>query len=105
MIKKLVCSLGLLTFAYMATPAQGAGACKPIQIAEATPCVQEQLEPLRESTTYNETTKVADNEDGTKTATFVFNPKCLDDPAPCRMPSQSVTAVVNCTTDSATCPQ
>lgn len=106
MIKKLVCSLCLLAFAYVTTPAaQGAEPCKPIQIAEATPCVQEQLQPLRESKIYNETSSVTDNPDGTKTVTFVFNPKCLDDPTPCRLASRSVTAVVDCTTSTATCPQ
>jgi hypothetical protein len=105
MIKKLVCSLCLLALGYVTTPAQGAEPCKPIQIAEATPCVQEQLKPLRELKTYNETSTVTDNTDGTKTVTFVFNPKCLDDPTPCRLASRSVTAVVDCTTSTATCPQ
>jgi hypothetical protein len=45
------------------------------------------------------------NDDGTKTVTFAFNPKCLDDPTPCGLASQSVTAVVDCTTNTATCPQ
>jgi hypothetical protein len=104
MIKKLVCSLCLLTFAYITVPAQAAEACKPIVIAEATPCVQEKLAPLRDSNSYNESTRVTNNDDGTKTVTFTFNPKCLDDPTPCGLASQSVTAVVNCTTNTATCP-
>jgi hypothetical protein len=105
MIKKLLCSLCLLAFACISVPARGEAPCKPVQIAEATPCVQEQLQPLREASTYNETSEVTDNADGTKTVTFVFNPKCLDDPTPCRLASRSVTAVVDCTTSTATCPQ
>lgn len=106
MVKKLLCSLCLLTWACSTAPVQGGEQpCQPVQIAEATPCVQEQLKPLRESNDYDETSNVADNEDGTKTVTFVFDPKCLDDPTPCRVASRSVTAMVNCGTSNATCPQ
>jgi hypothetical protein len=104
MIKKLACSLCLLIFAYITDPAQAA-ACQPIQIAEATSCVQEQIQPLRDSNEYKETTNVTNNDDGTKTVTFTFNPKCLNDPTPCGLASRSVTAVVNCTTETATCSQ
>lgn len=104
MIKKLACSFCLLILAYITAPAGAAEACKPIPIAEATPCVQEKIQPLRDSNSYNESTSVTNNDDGTKTVTFTFNPKCLDDPTPCGQASQSVTAVVDCTTNTATCP-
>jgi len=105
MLKKLLCSLCLLTCACATAPVQGGEPCKPIQIAEATPCVQEQLKSLRESDLYDETSSVTDNEDGTKTVTFVFDPKCLHAPNPCRVASHSVTAAVDCKTSTATCPQ
>jgi hypothetical protein len=105
MIKKFLCSLSLLTLACATGPAGADSSCKPVKIAEAEKCVQDQLEPLRGSTNFNETSKVDDNEDGTKTVTFVFEPKCLHGPNPCRVANRVVTAVVDCAARSATCQQ
>jgi hypothetical protein len=104
---KLVCGLSILVLACASAPAPSAAdedVCKPVEVAEATKCVQDQLAPLRDAKTYNETTTVADNGDETRTVTFVFEPKCLRDPTPCRIASRSVTALVACKTATATCP-
>lgn len=108
MIRKLFGSLSLLALAWMTLPARAAeptaAACKPVQIAEGTQCVKDQLKPMREAKTYNETTTVTDNADSVKTVTFIFEPKCLRAPTPCRIASRSVTSTVDCKTATATCP-
>lgn len=104
MIRKLLCSLSLLALSCL-TADLGADEpdCKPVQIAESTACVKDQLKPLRDARTYKETTTVTDNGDGVRTVTFVFEPKCLRDPTPCRIASRSITASVNCKAGTATC--
>jgi hypothetical protein len=108
MIKKLLCSLSLLALACVATPARAAEppppACKPVEIAEMTQCVKEQLKPLRDAKTYDETTTVTDNSDGTKTINFIFAPKCLHAPSPCKIASRNISSIVDCKTGTATCP-
>jgi hypothetical protein len=47
-----------------------------------------------------ETTTVADDPDGMKTVTFLFEPKCLRADPPCRR----VIAKMDCATSAATCP-
>jgi hypothetical protein len=104
MLRKLLCSLSLLLLACATADLKAAGPdCKPVQIAEATPCVKDQLKPLREAKTYNETTTVTDNGDDTRTVTFIFEPKCLRAPTPCRIASRSVTTTVSCKTGTASC--
>jgi hypothetical protein len=105
MTAKLFASLALLATACVTAGAAAPEACQPVRVAEGTACVKEQLEPLRKAQTYKETTTVADNEDGTKTVTFVFEPKCLRAPTPCRIASRSVSAVVDCAAGAAVCPQ
>jgi len=108
---KLLCCLFLLAASAVTVPSGGAApmsptspACKPVQIAESTDCVKDQLKPLRDAKTYNETTTVTDNADGVKTVTFIFEPKCLKDPTPCKDPSRSVSTTVDCKTGTASCP-
>jgi hypothetical protein len=79
-------------------------ACRPVQIAETTQCVKDQLKSFRKAKTYNETTTVADNSDGTKTVTFIFEPKCLHAAVPCRIASRSIISTVDCKAGTATCP-
>jgi hypothetical protein len=104
---KLLGCLVLLAVSAVAVPSGGAAptapACKPVQIAESTDCVKDQLKPLRDAKTYNETTTVTDNADGVKTVTFIFEPKCLKDPTPCKDPSHSISSTVDCKTGTATC--
>jgi hypothetical protein len=47
---------------------------------------------------------VTDNAESVKTVTFIFEPKCLRAPTPCRIASRSVTSTVDCKTATATCP-
>jgi hypothetical protein len=106
MIRKLLCSLSLLALACASSPTAGAAPdCKPVQIAEGTQCVKDQLKAFRDAKTWNETTTITDNADGTKTVTFVFEPKCLRAPTPCRIASRSVSTTVDCKTGTATCPE
>lgn len=79
-------------------------ACQPVRIAESAACVKEQLAKLRKAKIYQETTTVADDPEGTKTVTFLFEAKCLREPTPCRIASRSVIARVDCSTGAATCP-
>jgi hypothetical protein len=107
-LRNLLLGLSLLTVAWVMVPAGAAEptgpACKPVQVAESTQCVKDQLKPLRDAKTYDETTTVTDNTDGIKTVTFIFEPKCLHDPVPCRTPSRSISSTVDCKTGTATCP-
>jgi len=104
MIRKLLCSLFLLILSCISNDLRAAETdCKPVQIAEATPCVKDRLKPLRDAKIYKETTTVTDHGDGVRTVTFVFDPKCLQDPTPCHMASRNVTVSVNCTAGTATC--
>jgi hypothetical protein len=97
----LLCLLLLMTVA--AQPA--AAVCQhAVQIAESTSCVQQQIQPLRDSNMYKETRTVTENGDGTATVTFTFTPKCLDNPTPCGLATQIVTATVDCSAGTATCP-
>lgn len=66
--------------------------------------MKEQLAKLRQAKIYQETTTVADDPDGMKTVTFLFEPKCLRAPTPCRIASRSVVARVDCAAAAATCP-
>jgi hypothetical protein len=105
MLRKLLCSLSLLVLACSTSDLKAAGPdCKPVQIAESTPCVKDQLKLLRDAKIYNETTTVTDNGEDTRTVTFIFEPKCLRAPTPCRIASRSVEASVSCKTGTATCP-
>jgi len=108
MIKKLLCSLSLLALACVSAPTRAAEPpapeCKPVEIAETTQCVKEQLKPLRDAKTYDETTTVTDNSDGTKTINFIFAPKCLRAASPCRIASRNISSVVDCKAGTATCP-
>jgi hypothetical protein len=79
-------------------------ACRPVRIAESAACVKEQLAKLRAAKGFQETTTVADDPDGMKTVTFLFEPKCLRAAVPCRIASRSVIAKVDCATAAATCP-
>ena len=105
MITKLSVALVLLASA-ACMPARAAApeACQAVRIAESAACVKEQLAPLRKAKIYQETTMVEDNPDGTKTVTFLFEPKCLRAAIPCRIASRSVIALVDCTAAAATCP-
>ena len=105
MLKKLFLVLCLL-LAVAALPAPvTANACpRAVQIAESTPCVQDQIQPLRDSGIYNETRVVIDNGDGTVTVQFIFEPKCRKSNPPCGLATQIVTATVNCAAGTATCP-
>ena len=102
--QKLFVALVLLALAVTLAGPVAATVCKPIKIAEATPCVQDQIKPLRDSGIYNETINVIDNGNGTYTVEFIFNPKCLNLNPPCGLPSRIVTATVDCNTGTATCP-
>jgi hypothetical protein len=105
MLKKL-CLVLCLLMAVAALPAPvTANSCpRAVQIAESTPCVQSQIQPLRSSGTYNESRVVTDNGDGTVTVQFIFEPKCLKFNPPCGLATQVVTATVNCAAGTATCP-
>lgn len=103
-LQKLFVALVLLALAVTLAGPVAATVCKPIKIAEATPCVQDQIKPLRDSGIYDETVTVTDNGNGTYTVTFVFDPKCLKLTPPCGLPSRIVTATVDCATGTATCP-
>jgi hypothetical protein len=109
---KLLGGLALLALARLTGPAGAAGtaesttatACQPVQVAEGTQCVKDQLKPLRDAKTYDETTTVTENSEATKTVTFVFEPKCRHDPTPCREASRSISSTVDCKTGKASCP-
>ncbi|HEX6899855.1 MAG TPA: hypothetical protein VF789_09080 [Thermoanaerobaculia bacterium] len=82
-------ALVLVALAVTVVGPVAATVCKPIKIAEATPCVQDQIKPLRDSGIYDETVTVTDNGNGTYTVTFVFDPKCLKLTPPCGLPSRN----------------
>jgi len=102
--QRLVLALVLVALAVTVAGPVAATVCKPVKIAEATPCVKDQIDPLRASGTYDETITVTDNGNGTFTVTFTFDPKCLKLTPPCGLASRIVTATVNCATGTATCP-
>jgi hypothetical protein len=104
-LRKLLLALCLLAFALVVVQPVVADSCpRAVQIAEATPCVQTQLQPLRDSGNYNERQTVTLNGNGTATVTFTFEPKCRHSNPPCLLADQIVTATVDCTAGTATCP-
>jgi hypothetical protein len=103
-LKKLFFALCLLAFATVSVRPVVADTCHAIQVAEATPCVQSQVQPLRDSGIYFESKSVTDNGDGTQTVTFTFTPKCYNNNPPCLLSSKIVTAIVDCASGTATCP-
>ena len=105
-ILKLACTVALLVFALTLVPAASANTnvCHAIKAAEAAPCVASQLGALRASTLFQEDRVVEDMDATTKCVEFIFVPKCLNGPIPCRIATQTVTAIIDCTTETATCP-
>jgi hypothetical protein len=109
---KLLGGLALLVLAWLTGPSGASGSaetsaapdCKPVQIAEGTQCVKDQLKPLRDAKAYDETTTVTDNSETTRTVTFTFEPKCRHDPTPCGTASRSLSSTVDCKTGTASCP-
>lgn len=95
-------ALVLVLMAAVGVRPAAANACtgQAVQIAESTQCVQDQLQPLRNSNLYHESRTVTDNGDGTVTVTFIFTPKC----GTCGLATRIVTAVIDCATGTATCP-
>jgi hypothetical protein len=77
--------------------------CRASQIAEANPCVQAQLDIYRSTSLYRETRVEDQTGDGAVTLTYVFTPKCLNGPIPCRLVTQTVVVLVDCTADAAIC--
>jgi hypothetical protein len=101
----LLLALCLLAFSLVVVRPVVADSCPhAVQIAEATPCVQTQVQPLRDSGTYNERQSVTLNGDGTATVTFTFEPKCRNSNPPCSLATKVVTATVDCSAGTATCP-
>jgi hypothetical protein len=101
---KLVLILTCLVLLALVLPVRSDSCPGAFQIAENTQCVQDQVQPLRDSGQYNEHHTVTVNGDGTATVTYTFDPKCLNSNPPCGLSSKIVTATVNCSTGTATCP-
>ena len=93
----------LATFLLTVNPGQAASCSRALRFAENTPCVQERLAPYRDAQIFKELQSTTDNGDGTATVVYTFVPKCLDDPIPCRIATQTVTFTVSCTEQQAIC--
>jgi hypothetical protein len=105
MFRKLALVLaGAVLIALFALPARTDSCPGAFQIAENTQCVQDQVQPLRSSGIYNEHHTVTVNGNGTATVTYTFDPKCLNNNPPCGLASKIVTATVDCSAGTATCP-
>jgi hypothetical protein len=86
-------------------PANAANDCPgAMQIAMHTPCVESRMSALEAPSFYKESCGMIDNGDRTMSVIFYYEPRCLDDPIPCRIATQAVFATVDCQTRTATCP-
>jgi len=89
--------------AAIAAPTYAIQSCPgAMSMAKSAPCVQE-MDQLCSPIGWNEDVTMTDNGDGTMTAMFVYNPKCLDDPVPCRIASRLVVVMVKCQAHAAVC--
>jgi hypothetical protein len=86
----------------MASAANAAQTCPYMHMAKHTSCVQE-MDRTCSPANWNESSSVVDYGDGTMMVMFVYEPKCLQEPIPCRIASRLVTVMVDCNTDAATC--
>jgi len=98
----IVFCLAVATIA-MASTARAGNHCKgAMQMAKVTQCVQA-MESQCSPATWRESHDVFDNGDGTLTINFVYEPKCLDDPVPCRIATRLAAVSVDCQAHTATC--
>ena len=99
-----VVAVTLFAFAFAAPATSEAAACPAKSIAMHTPCVHDSMKPLMTSRMYNMRMQETDLGKGMMAVDFYFEPKCLNDPIPCRIATRCVTAMVDCNTRIATCP-
>ena len=95
----LAVAIGLIA---MASAAYAAKTCPYMHMAKHTSCVQE-MDKVCSPANWNESHSMVDYGDGTMMVMFVYNPKCLNDPIPCRIASRLVTVMVDCNVHTATC--
>ena len=87
----------------MASTASAREGCKgAMTMAKATTCVQA-MEAQCSPVGWRESYDVFDNGNGSLTINFVYEPKCLHDPVPCRIASRLVVVGVDCQAHTATC--
>lgn len=103
---KVFALLSVAAIAAAVTPSATAGNDCPgaMQIAMHTLCVESQMAALDNPSVYKESCVMIDNGDGTMSVVFLYEPRCLDDPIPCRIATQAVFSTVDCTVRTATCP-
>ncbi|HEY4575777.1 MAG TPA: hypothetical protein VIJ26_17490 [Thermoanaerobaculia bacterium] len=87
----------------LAAPTAQANQCRPIKVALATPCFQDQMAAFAGSKLFKVQTEVTDMGNGQMDVGFYFVPKCLDDPIPCRIATYYVGGTVDCNTGTAVC--
>lgn len=106
--QKLLLALAVVILtAFAIQPAAATNYCSPgtaYQLAEATSCFHDAIQPLRDSGTYNESRSLTSNGNGTSTVTYTYSPKCLNSNPPCGLATRIVTATINCSTGAVTCP-
>ena len=101
--KLLILLSALAVVAAIASPVHATQSCPgAMSMAKQAACVQE-MDQVCDPIGWYRDVSMTDNGDGTMTAMFVYNPKCLDDPVPCRIASRLVVVMVKCAAHSAVC--
>jgi hypothetical protein len=101
--KLLMLLSAIVVLAAIASPAHAIQSCPgAMSMAKSAPCVQA-MDEVCSPVGWNEDVLMTDNGDGTMTAAFVYNPKCLDDPVPCRIASRLVVVMIKCEAHDAVC--